>query len=181
MWWALGALIALTIAKRAQARPIPPRMGAGLVQAGRTPRGAQVYLYQRSADHLHRGIDIGAPRGSVVYAPRAGHVVAIWPDGQVSGYGNTVVLRHAEPDQTLYAHLDAFAPGLSVGQHVEAGTPIGRVGVTQAPRPPMVSAPHLHFEVHKAHTLAIRENNPRREDPMVWLRRYNVPIATGTV
>ena len=43
----------------------------------------------------------------------------------------------------FYAHMSAFAPGLSVGSAVKAGQIIGQVGMTgDAP------IPHLHFEVH---------------------------------
>lgn len=168
---AAGLLALLLIHKRRQATR------GGIVAAGRRPRGAQVYLYERSPTHLHRGIDIGAPRGSAVYAAGPGIVAAAWPDGRVSGYGNTVVLQHPDGTQTLYAHMDGFAPGITRGARVARGQRIGSVGVTQAPRPPMVSAPHLHFEAHRRHTLAIREDNPERYEPLAYLSARNMGVA----
>ena len=144
---------------------------------GRPPSPGQSYLRERSPTHLHRGIDVSAPAGSPVFAAGPGRVAAVWPDGRVSGYGNTVVLQHPDGTQTLYAHLSAFAPGLSVGKWVERLSPIGAVGVTQAPRPPMTSKPHLHFEAHRRHTLAVREDNPPRFDPMVYLRARNLSVT----
>jgi len=167
--WALGTGAAL-LAIRAVTR-------GGIVAGGRVPTRGQSYLFERTPTHLHRGIDVGAPAGSPVYAAGPGKVAAVWPDGRVSGYGNTVVLQHPDGSQTLYAHLSGFAPGLSVGKRVGRLEPIGTVGVTQAPRPPMTSKPHLHFEAHRRHTLAIREDNPARFDPMVYLRARNLSVT----
>lgn len=99
----------------------------------------------------------------------------MWKDGQVTGYGNTVILRHAAPEQTLYAHLSSFAPYLATGTQLKAGNLVGRVGSTQLPRLPSKS-PHLHFEVHLEHSLAVREDNPERADPLTWLAAEGVPI-----
>lgn len=149
----------------------------GIVAGGRGPTLGQSYLFKRTATHLHRGIDVSAPAGSPVYAAGPGKVAAMWPDGRVSGYGNTVVLQHPDGTQTLYAHLNGFAPGLTVGKRVTRLSPIGVVGVTQAPRAPMASKPHLHFEAHRRHTLAIREDNPARFDPLVYLRARNLSVS----
>ena len=167
--WALGAGAVLLVLRAATR--------GGIVAGGRPPTRGQSYLFERSSTHLHRGIDVSAPRGATVYAAGPGRVAAVWPDGRVSGYGNTVVLQHPDGSQTLYAHLDAFAPGLSVGKRVARLDPIGTVGVTQAPRPPMTSKPHLHFEAHRQHTLTIRENNPARFDPEVYLRARNLSVT----
>jgi hypothetical protein len=52
-------------------------------------------------------------------------------------------LTIADGTYFFYAHMSAFAPGLSVGSAVKAGQIIGQVGMTgDAP------IPHLHFEVH---------------------------------
>lgn len=149
----------------------------GIVEGGKDPGPMQRYLYQRTENHLHRGIDITAPKGARVFAAQSGTVAAVWPDGQVSGYGNTVVVQHPDGTQTLYAHLSRFAPGLTRGQHVDKRQLLGFVGVTQSPRPPMRTAPHLHFEAHAAHDLHVREDNPARYDPLTYLGRRNMGVA----
>lgn len=167
---ALGAIALL--ARRASARA-----WGGLVLGGRSPRPSQSYLFQRTDTHKHQGIDIEAPYGAEVYSSGPGTVAALWPDGHVSGYGTTAVIQHFDGTQTLYAHMDDFALGLSRGDTVERGTNLGFVGTSQAPNPPMKSSPHLHFEAHHGHTLAIREGNPPRFEPMAYLHQRRVRLS----
>lgn len=54
-------------------------------------------------------------------------------------YGKYIVVRHAGGWKTLYAHLRSF--NVSVGQSVNTGTVIGRVGSTGGS-----TGPHLHYE-----------------------------------
>ena len=182
-WWLIAGGTVFAVSRVAKARGRLPEgemgIGPGLVEGGRSPIPERLsYLYPRTDTHKHRGIDVMANRGARVYAPKGGTVAAKWPDGTVSGYGNSIVLRHDNPaQQTLYAHLDAFAPGIRKGSKVQRGQLLGFVGSTQLPRPAMQTGPHLHFEVHLAHTLAIREDNPERMDPEVWLAHQGVPIT----
>jgi len=86
----------------------------------------------------HPAIDIGAPKGTPVYAADSGTVIeAGWSPG---GYGYTVVIDHGNGYQTRYAHLSWFNP--NAGQTVEKGELIGQVGNTGRS-----SGPHLHFEI----------------------------------
>ncbi|MDP9463297.1 MAG: peptidoglycan DD-metalloendopeptidase family protein [Actinomycetota bacterium] len=97
------------------------------------PRGGRV----------HEGVDIIAKAGQSVYAVKNGKLTKQYLNtpGSLSGYGWR--LTTADGTYYFYAHLGAFAPGLSVGDSVNAGQIIGQVGMTgDAP------APHLHFEVH---------------------------------
>ncbi|MDR2092161.1 MAG: M23 family metallopeptidase [Azoarcus sp.] len=86
----------------------------------------------------HQGVDFGAPSGTPVRATSGGEVSFV---GYQGGYGNIVVLKHKGNVSTAYAHLSAFAPSLRVGNTVEQGETIGRVGATGR-----VSGPHLHYE-----------------------------------
>jgi murein DD-endopeptidase MepM/ murein hydrolase activator NlpD len=100
--------------------PVPATDGFG-------PRGAR----------MHTGLDFPAPTGTPVVAARTGVVtVARW----LSGYGNTVAIRHKLGTSTLYAHLSAIL--VRPGQRVAVGQPVGRVGATGA-----ATGPHLHFEL----------------------------------
>ena len=83
-------------------------------------------------------------------AARGTPLVAI-EDGTIKRMSNgglggiTIYLTGASGDQYYYAHLDAWAPGLSVGQSVAVGEMIGTVGNTGNAQ---YTVPHLHFEFH---------------------------------
>ena len=103
----------------------------------------------------HRGTDFGARRGTPVFAPTAGLVVAAtqqYPDAP--NYGTVVVLDHGNGWQTLFAHLDGY--DVRAGQRVEAGQQIARVGRTGK-----VTGSHLHLEMLL---------NGQRVDPEQFLR-----------
>jgi murein DD-endopeptidase MepM/ murein hydrolase activator NlpD len=91
----------------------------------------------------HEGIDMGAPIGTPVYAAAAGSV--IYSGDQVRGYGNMVVLKHADGLVTVYAHNSRLL--VRVGDTVTLGQEIARVGDTGRS-----TAPHLHFEVRRRDT-----------------------------
>lgn len=94
--------------------------------------------------HGNNGIDLGAPSGTPVYAAAAGTVIVAKNDGGYNGgYGNYIVVSHANGTQTLYAHLSSV--NISVGQAVEKGAKIGGVGSTGRS-----TGNHLHFEVRGA-------------------------------
>ncbi|MCX4767187.1 M23 family metallopeptidase [Streptomyces sp. NBC_01275] len=103
---------------------------------------------------LHTGVDFGAPQGAQVSAARAGRVVFA---AMTKAYGNRIVVDHGTIDgkrlETTYSHLSVL--GVAVGQTVQSGTPIGRVGSTG-----LSTGPHLHFEVIYDGYYA---------DPMPWL------------
>lgn len=86
---------------------------------------------------MHRGIDIDLQRGDTVYAAFAGRVRFA---GRYGGYGNVVVVRHANGLETLYAHLWRIT--VKPGDDVQAGAMLGRGGATGH-----ATGTHLHFEV----------------------------------
>lgn len=93
--------------------------------------------------HGYNGIDLGAPAGTAVYAAASGEVIVSKQGGWNGGYGNYVVIRHANGTQTLYAHHTSNA--VAVGQQVKQGQVIGYVGSTGRS-----TGNHLHFEVRGA-------------------------------
>ncbi|MEV5493310.1 M23 family metallopeptidase [Streptomyces bobili] len=90
---------------------------------------------------LHTGVDFGAPQGAQVAAARDGRVVFA---AMTRAYGNRVVIDHGTIDgkrlETTYSHLSVL--GVTAGQSVRTGAPVGRVGSTG-----LSTGPHLHFEV----------------------------------
>lgn len=94
--------------------------------------------------HGWNAVDIGAARGTPIYAAAAGTVIIARNNGAWNGgYGNYVVITHNNDTQTLYAHMTH--PDVSPGQTVEKGQLIGHVGMTG-----MTTGPHVHFEVRGA-------------------------------
>jgi len=85
----------------------------------------------------HPGFDLAARAGTEVAAAARGTVVHAGPAGT---YGNLVTLRHDNGFETRYAHLSSV--DVKIGDLVEAGTELGKVGSTG-----YSTGPHLHFEV----------------------------------
>lgn len=99
----------------------------------------------RGVAKQHNGIDLSAPRGTPVRSPLDGTVVAVYPDGEVSGYGNLVTVRHGDIG-LLYAHLDAIT--VRAGDAVAAGQQVGTIGSTDSTEGGFSSSgAHLHLEV----------------------------------
>jgi murein DD-endopeptidase MepM/ murein hydrolase activator NlpD len=101
-------------------------------------------FHERRGSREHRAIDIGAPRGTPVLAAIDGSVGKLF----LSRPGGITVYQY-DPSKTwiyYYAHLDAYAPGLTEGQQLRRGDVIGYVGSTGNAPP---GAPHLHFSIEK--------------------------------
>lgn len=86
---------------------------------------------------MHKGVDIGAEIGTPMRAVNAGLV--LYSNNGMRGYGNTVVLLHADGTITLYAHCNATY--VFAGERVARGQVIAEVGATG-----LAQGPHLHFE-----------------------------------
>ena len=89
----------------------------------------------------HQGVDIAAPAGTPIKAPKAG-VVAFM--GKLGGYGNAIIIQHDEGVQSLYGHLQSFEKDLAVGKSVMPNQTIGGVGSTG-----VSTGNHLHYELRK--------------------------------
>jgi murein DD-endopeptidase MepM/ murein hydrolase activator NlpD len=99
----------------------------------------------------HEGIDLVAPVGTPVYAADVGEVV--YAGNTVRGYGNMVVVRHADDLMTVYAHNSVLL--VKVGDRVTAGQRVALSGQSGH-----ATGPHVHFEVRRGQT-------PR--DPLLFL------------
>ncbi|WP_259779893.1 LysM peptidoglycan-binding domain-containing M23 family metallopeptidase [Aestuariispira ectoiniformans] len=94
------------------------------------------------------GLNIAAPRGTAVKAAENG-VVAY--SGSLQGYGNLVLLKHADGYMTAYAHNGTIL--VRQGDQVRRGQTIARVGSSGD-----VDRPQLHFQVRKGQ----RVLNPKK-------------------
>jgi murein DD-endopeptidase MepM/ murein hydrolase activator NlpD len=130
--------------------PVDGRAGPRVIAALRAPiptcpirftpplGGGMTDLFGPRGDRFHSGVDYPASRGTPVGAGASGRVTfAGWSPG---GWGYLVTIAHGAGTRTMYAHLSRV--GVRVGQWVEAGQRIGRVGSSGH-----ASGPHLHFEV----------------------------------
>jgi murein DD-endopeptidase MepM/ murein hydrolase activator NlpD len=95
------------------------------------------------ADKLHRGVDIGAPVGTPILAVNDG--VVAYSDNGVRGYGNLLVIIHADGSVTYTAHCNAIY--VFAGQRVSRGQVVGEVGETGLAR-----GAHVHFEYQRGGT-----------------------------
>ncbi len=97
----------------------------------------------------NRGIDIGAPTGTPIYASASGTVLITKTGCKVGGrtcgggYGNMAIIQHPNGTKTLYGHMSKVAT--FTGAHVTQGQVIGYVGSTGRS-----TGPHVHFEVFNA-------------------------------
>ena len=94
----------------------------------------------QGAHGRYGGIDYGAPTGTPIIAVEAGVVVTARDYGWNGGFGQYVVIQHANGKQTLYAHASAVL--VARGQSVEKGQAIARIGSTGKS-----TGSHVHYEV----------------------------------
>jgi murein DD-endopeptidase MepM/ murein hydrolase activator NlpD len=129
-------------------RPVPSEWAAAArgrapqrilwpVDDGRWVRGYG-YVRVERPDLLHRGVDIAAPIGTIVRAAADG--IVAYSDNGVRGYGNLVLIVHANGWVTLYGH--ASRTTVQPGYRVRRGERIALVGQTGIAR-----GPHVHFEL----------------------------------
>lgn len=87
----------------------------------------------------HKGVDIGAAKGTPIAAAAAGTVTTA-QYGYNGGYGNYVIISHGNGIQTLYGHCTSL--NVSAGQSVSQGQQIATVGSTGNS-----TGNHLHLEI----------------------------------
>lgn len=117
---------------------LPPRSGRTFSWP---VRGRVLAGFGPTPDGLHNdGINIAARAGAPVIAAENG--VVVYAGSELKGFGNLLLIRHADGWMTAYAHLDKAL--VKKGQKVTKGQAIGTVGSTGG-----VSQPQLHFEIRR--------------------------------
>ncbi len=140
---------------RADARVLPPSP---------PPRSGQPFLWPVDGEIISRfgpkpgglhndGINIAVPLGTPVRAAEDG--VVAYAGNELRGYGNLVLIRHADGWMTAYAHNETLL--VDRGDLVRRGQTISHAG-----RSGRVSRPQAHFEIR-------RNGDPR--DPLTLLAR----------
>lgn len=108
----------------------------------------------------HLGVDYAAPIGTPVRTVAEGTVEFA---GSQNGFGNVVIVKHTNLEQTVYAHLSRI--GVRMGQAVAQGQSIGNVGQTG-----WATGPHLHFEFRV---------NGVHQDPSLMARRAQAAVLSA--
>ena len=104
---------------------------------------------------VHKGIDIKAPRTTVVKSAEEGTVKAIKNDPR---YGLTVIIEHRDGYKTIYANL-LTTEFVKEGENVRKGQSLGTVGNSASFE--IADEPHLHFEMTK---------DDETVDPKIYLK-----------
>ena len=134
------------------ASPLVPPPQAPAEVAAPAPRGSGKFLWPvngkvvsvfglKDGGQHNDGINIAAPLGTPVRAAENG--VVVYAGNELRGFGNLLLIRHADGWVSAYAHCDALL--VKRGDQVKRGQVIARVGQTGA-----VSSPQLHFELRKS-------------------------------
>lgn len=113
-------------------------------------RGRLTSRFGRRWGRPHEGVDLAAKEGTAVRAAAAGKVIH---SGRLGDYGNVVIVKHAGPYTTVYAHNRRNQ--VRKGAFVEQGQVIAELGHTGN-----ATAPHLHFEIRR---------DRRAQDPLLYL------------
>lgn len=135
------------------------------VQGVRADQLQDTYTQSRSEGRVHNAIDIMAAKGTPVIAATDGTVVKLFR----SERGGTTLYVRGTDGRTIYyyAHLAAYAEGLSENKFVHRGETVGYVGDTGNAGPGNY---HLHFEISIT------------DDPQRWYGGRSVnpyPLLTG--
>lgn len=123
--------------------------------------------------NIHNGVDIGVGTGTFIKSIGAGKVFAIG-ESPSGGWGNWVMVKHADDYYSLYAHMASRAY-VDLDQQVEAGSVVGAVGGT--PYWP----PHLHFSLFLGSPSGWGNSHPgpypgNTIDPLDFM---DIPISTS--
>lgn len=95
-------------------------------------------VYNGTPGNPHYGVDVAVPTGSPVVAPAPGVVTLAEPDLFYSG--GTVILDHGYGLSSSFLHMSAVS--VAVGDELEAGDEIGKVGATGR-----ATGPHLDWRM----------------------------------
>ncbi len=86
------------------------------------------------------GFNIAVPENTPIKAAEDG--IVAYAGNELKGYGNLVLIRHADGWVTAYAHASAVL--VRRGESVKRGQVIARAGQTGG-----VVTPQVHFEIRK--------------------------------
>jgi murein DD-endopeptidase MepM/ murein hydrolase activator NlpD len=140
--------------------PSPPALGGkGFIWP---VKGRVVSDFGPMAKGQHNdGINIAVPKGTPVHAAESG--VVAYAGGELKGFGNLLLIKHADGWMSAYAHNDQLLVGK--GDRVQRGQVIAKAGATGN-----VDGPQLHFELRQG---------TRAVNPVSHLRDFTAGVFPG--
>jgi murein DD-endopeptidase MepM/ murein hydrolase activator NlpD len=128
--------------QESQVKPADP---AGALPSFRWPaRGRVIAGFGPQPNGLQNdGVNVALPEGTPIKASDDG--VVAYAGNELKGYGNLVLVRHANGFVTAYAHASEIL--VKRGDAVKRGQVIAKSGQTGT-----VTSPQLHFEIRKGST-----------------------------
>ena len=122
--------------------PVKAAEATGAVPTFRWPvRGKVITAYGAKANgKSNDGINLAVPEGTPVKAADDG--VVAYSGNELKGYGNLVLIRHANGYVTAYAHASELM--VKRGDTIKRGQVIAKSGQSGE-----VQSPQLHFEIRK--------------------------------
>jgi murein DD-endopeptidase MepM/ murein hydrolase activator NlpD len=140
-----AARIAVPTAPAVATDPVKSAEPAGNLPSFRWPvRGRIIAAFGPKPNGLQNdGINLAVPEGTPIKAAEDG--VVAYAGNELKGYGNLVLVRHANGFVTAYAHASDIL--VKRGETVKRGEVIAHSGQTGS-----VTSPQLHFEIRKGAT-----------------------------
>ena len=128
--------------KPAAAAPAKPAETTGALPTFRWPvRGKVITSYgAKTNGKANDGINLAVPEGTPVKAAEDG--VVAYSGNELKGYGNLILVRHANGYVTAYAHASELL--VKRGDSIKRGQIIAKSGQSGE-----VASPQLHFEIRK--------------------------------
>jgi murein DD-endopeptidase MepM/ murein hydrolase activator NlpD len=125
--------------------PVKAAEATGALPTFRWPvRGKVITAYGAKANgKANDGINLAVPEGTPVKAAEDG--VVAYSGNELKGYGNLVLVRHANGYVTAYAHASELL--VKRGDTIKRGQVIAKSGQSGE-----VGSPQLHFEIRKGST-----------------------------
>ncbi|MGB7020453.1 MAG: M23 family metallopeptidase, partial [Xanthobacteraceae bacterium] len=140
-----SARLATPSAPVAEEHPVKAEQAASAMPSFRWPvRGRVIAAFGPKPNGLQNdGSNVAVPEGTPIKAAEDG--VVAYAGNELKGYGNLVLIRHANGFVTAYA--DASEIMVKRGDTVKRGQVIAKSGETGN-----VTSPQLHFEIRKGAT-----------------------------
>ena len=130
--------------KPADSEPDPKPAGAGGLQFRWPVKGRVISNFGGKPNgQQNDGINISVPENTAVKAAEDG--VVAYAGNELKGYGNLVLIKHADGWVTAYAHNSEII--VHRGETVKRGQVISKAGQSGG-----VASPQVHFEIRKGST-----------------------------